>query len=107
MDLKELKNGVNPDTYWYYQSKKLPLLRFAKQLAQAGQPLTIIDISSGSGFFAYELEKTLGAAIAKVWLVDIGYSEAEMAPTRGTKIERVHDVPTQITNGLFIVMDVL
>ena len=53
------------------------------------------------------MAKTLGAAIAKVWLVDIGYSEAEMAPTRGTKIERVHDVPTQITNGLFIVMDVL
>lgn len=42
-----------------------------------------------------------------MWLVDIGYSEAEMVPTRSTKIEKVHDVPTQITNGLFIMMDVL
>jgi hypothetical protein len=107
MDLKELENGVNPDTHWYYQSKKLPLLRFAEQLAKAGRPLTIIDIGSGSGFFAYELEKTLGAAIAKVWLVDIGYSEAEMAPTRGAKVEMVHDVPMNVTDGLFIMMDVL
>ena len=107
MDLKELENGVNPDTHWYYQSKKLPLLRFAQQLAKAGKPLTIVDIGSGSGFFAYELEKTLGAAIAKVWLVDIGYSEAEMAPTRGTKIEKVHTVPPQVTDGLFMMMDVL
>ena len=37
MDLKELENGVNPDTHWYYQSKKLPLLRFSEQLAQAGR----------------------------------------------------------------------
>ncbi|MET4076293.1 methyltransferase domain-containing protein [Hymenobacter sp. UYCo722] len=107
MDLKELENGVDADTHWYYQSKKLPLLRFANQLARAGKPLTIIDIGAGSGFFAYELEKTMGAAIAKVWLVDIGYSEAEMAPTCGTKIEKVHDVPTSVTNGLFIMMDVL
>ncbi|MDB5234164.1 MAG: hypothetical protein JWR44_1157 [Hymenobacter sp.] len=107
MDLKELENGVNPDTHWYYQSKKLPLLRFAQQLARAGEPLTIIDIGSGSGFFAYELEKAMGAALAKVWLVDIGYSEEEMAPTRGTKIEKVHDVPMQVSNGLFIMMDVL
>jgi SAM-dependent methyltransferase len=107
MDLKELENGINPDTHWYYQSKKLPLLRFAKQLAKTGRPLTIIDIGSGSGFFAYELEKTLGAAIAKVWLVDIGYSEAEMAATRGAKVEKVHDVPMNVTDGLFIMMDVL
>lgn len=107
MDLKELENGVDAGTHWYYQSKKLPLLRFARQLAQAGQPLTVVDIGAGSGFFAYELEKTLGAGIAKVWLVDIGYSEAEMAPTRGAKIEKVHDVPAQVTDGLFILMDVL
>lgn len=30
MNLKELENGVNPDTHRYYQSKKLPLLRFAQ-----------------------------------------------------------------------------
>ena len=107
MDLKELENGINPDTHWYYQSKKLPLLRFAEQLTKTGKPLTIVDIGSGSGFFAYELEKTLGAAIAKVWLVDIGYSVAEMAATRGAKVEKVHDVPAQVTDGLFILMDVL
>ena len=47
MDLKELENGVDADTHWYYQSKKLPLLRFANQLTRAGKPLTIIDIGEG------------------------------------------------------------
>ncbi|MGI4738261.1 MAG: class I SAM-dependent methyltransferase [Janthinobacterium lividum] len=107
MDLKELENGVDPDTHWYYQSKKLPLLRAARRALAGGKPLTIVDIGSGSGFFALELEKEYGAKIAKTYLVDIGYSEAEMAATRGTKVEKVHAIPARIENGLVVLMDVL
>ncbi len=107
MDLKELENGVDPDSHWYYQSKKLPLLRAARRALAGGKPLTIVDIGSGSGFFALELEKEYGPKIAQIYLVDIGYSEAEMAPTRGTKVEKVHAIPARIENGLVVLMDVL
>ena len=107
MDLKELENGVSPDTHWYYQSKKLPLFGFARRLLGGGQSLTIVDVGAGSGFFALELEKQYGTAIAKVFLVDIGYSEAEMAATKGQKIEKVAVIPSRIENGLVLLMDVL
>lgn len=107
MDLKELENGINPEVHWYYQSKKLPLLAYTKKALAAGEPLTIVDIGAGSGFFALELEKLFGEAIRKVYLVDTGYSAEEMAPTRGAKIEKVHAIPSQIENGLVIMMDVL
>ncbi|ALW84493.1 hypothetical protein AUC43_04975 [Hymenobacter sedentarius] len=107
MDLKELENGVNPDVHWYYQSKKLPLFNYAKQLVRRGNPLTIVDVGAGSGFFALELEKHYGAAIAKVYLVDIGYSAAEIAATQGQKVEKVLAIPPVIEHGLVLLMDVL
>lgn len=107
MDLKELENGVNPHTHWYYQSKKLPLLRAAKRALTAGHALTIVDVGSGSGFFALELEKEFGPRIAKIYLVDTGYSAEELAATQGQKIEKVHHLPARIEHGLVILMDVL
>ncbi len=107
MDLKELEAGVDPHVHWYYQSKKLPLLSYAKKALAGGKPLTIVDIGSGSGFFAIELEKLYGNAIRKVYLVDTGYSQEEMALTEGQKIEKVHGIPATIENGLVIMMDVL
>ena len=107
MDLKELESGVDPDVHWYYQSKKLPLFSYAERVLGHGQPLTIVDVGAGSGFFALELEKHYGAAIAKVYLVDIGYSAEEIAATRGQKIEKVLAIPSVIENGLVLLMDVL
>jgi SAM-dependent methyltransferase len=107
MDLKEIENGVNPATHWYYQSKKLPLLRYAQQALKSGKPITIVDIGAGSGFFALELERQFRGAIAKVYLVDTEYSAEEMALTQGQKVEKVHAIPGRIENGLVIMMDVL
>jgi SAM-dependent methyltransferase len=107
MDLKELENGVNPDVHWYYQSKKLPLFNFVKELLKRGNPLTIVDVGAGSGFVALELENHYGDAIAKVYLVDIGYSETEIAATSGQKVEKVLAIPPVIENGLVLLMDVL
>jgi SAM-dependent methyltransferase len=107
MDLKELEAGVNPEVHWYYQSKKLPMLAYTRKVLAATQPLTIIDVGSGSGFFALLLEKEFTTQIKKVYLVDINYTPEEIAATTGTKIEKTLRIPAKIENGLLIMMDVL
>jgi SAM-dependent methyltransferase len=107
MDLKELENGVNPEVHWYYQSKKLPLFAYTRRLIKKVKPLKLIDVGSGSGFFAYSLERNFPSDIDKVYLVDINYTEKEISETRGTKIEKTIRIPDKIENSLVILMDVL
>ena len=108
MDLKELESGVDPKTHWYYQSKKVPLFRyFEKVVGQLDEPITVIDFGSGSGFFAYELEEAYPDAIKEVLLVDIGYTEEEMAATAGQKVRKLHFIPEGISHCIVIMMDVL
>lgn len=107
MDLKELENGINPDVHWYYQSKILPLIAYTKKLLKSEVPLTIVDVGSGSGFFAISLEKKFGSRIKKVYLVDINYTAEEIKATSGAKIEKTLRIPDKIENGLVILMDVL
>lgn len=108
MDLKELESGVDPKTHWYYQSKKIPLFRyFEKVAARENQKLTVVDFGSGSGFFAYELLEAYPDKIEKVLLVDIGYSEAEMAATRGQMVEKMHYIPEGLNHCIVVMMDVL
>ncbi len=107
MDLKELENGINPDVHWYYQSKLQPLVAYTKKLLRNSIPLTIVDVGSGSGFFAIKLEKEFGDKIKKVYMVDINYTTEEIAATKGTKIEKTLRIPDKIENGLVILMDVL
>lgn len=108
MDLKELELGVDPKTHWYYQSKKQPLIRYVKKIAaQLQTKLTLIDVGSGSGFFMYELMDEVPHLIEKVWLVDIGYTDAEIETTKNQIIEKIRVLPENISNGLFVMMDVL
>jgi len=107
MDLKELESGVNPEVHWYYQSKMKPLFTYTRKVLAATQPLTIVDVGSGSGFFAISLERKFSSQIKKVYLVDINYTADEIAETRGAKIEKVLSIPSKIENGLVILMDVL
>ena len=107
MDLKELEAGIDPASHWYYQSKKLPMLSYVKKQLDKHQPLQIIDVGSGSGFFAYEIEKTFSSHINKVYLVDIGYTKEEMQATQAQKIEKVLYIPERIENSIVILMDVL
>lgn len=108
MDLKELESGVNPDVHWYYQSKTLPMLAFTRKVLESSkEPVTIVDVGSGSGFFALTLEKKFGAKLKKVYLVDLFYTDEEIAATRGQKVEKVRHIPNKIENGLVIMMDVL
>ena len=107
MDLKELEAGVNPDTHWYYQSKKIPLFDYVRGVLRDVPRVTIVDVGSGSGFFAYALAEEFGDKIEKVYLVDIGYTEEEMVVTRGSRLEKVHAIPPAISNAVVTLMDVL
>lgn len=108
MDLKELESGVNPEVHWYYQSKKLPLIQFVKKISlQLNRKITLVDVGSGSGFFMYELEKECPQLIEKIWLVDIGYSDEEIAITQNQKIEKRKNLPPQIEHAVVVMMDVL
>jgi SAM-dependent methyltransferase len=107
MDLKELENGVNPEVHWYYQSKILPLINYTRKLLKVGKQLTIVDVGSGSGFFAISLEKKFPQQIKKVYLVDINYTAEEIAASSGQKIEKTLRIPSKIEDGLVILMDVL
>ena len=107
MDLKELESGVNPEVHWYYQSKMKPLFTYTRQVLATTPQITLVDVGSGSGFFAISLEKKFPAQIKKVYLVDINYTADEIAATRGAKIEKTLRIPDKIENGLVILMDVL
>lgn len=108
MDLKELESGVDPKTHWYYQSKKVPLFRYFKNLVKEQQKkLTVIDFGSGSGFFAYELYEAFPEDIEKVLLVDIGYTEEEMVKTSKDMVQKLRYIPEGIDDCIVIMMDVL
>jgi hypothetical protein len=107
MDIKELGTGVNPNTHWYYQSKKIPLIKYCKYLLKNNAFLSIVDIGAGSGFFSIELTKVFGNKIRKVYLVDTAYTVEEMESTQGSYIQKVVEMPDVQENTLFIMMDVL
>ena len=108
MDLKELESGVDQKTHWYYQSKKIPLFKYCENVSEReGQKITVVDFGSGSGFFAYELYEAYPDKIEKVLLVDIGYTEEEMAETKGEMIEKCHYIPQGLDHCIVVMMDVL
>lgn len=107
MDLKELENGINPEVHWYYQSKIKPLITYTKKVIESIGQVTIVDVGSGSGFFAISLERRFPDKIKKVYLVDINYTPEEIKATAGAKIEKTLSIPPKIENGLVILMDVL
>ncbi len=108
MDLKELESGVDPSTNWYYQSKKIPLFKYFKNLTQnQDKKLTVIDFGSGSGFFAYELHKAFPEYIEDVLLIDIGYTKAEMEATKDAPVKKLRYIPNGINDSIVIMMDVL
>lgn len=108
MDLKELESGVDPHTHWYYQSKKIPLLEYVDSIyKEINQPLTVVDVGSGSAFFMDELFAHAPEQIKKIYCIDIGYSEREETETKGRTIQRLRQLPDKIENGIVVMMDVL
>lgn len=107
MDLKELESGVDPHVHWYYQVKKKPMFAYIRHLIKDKGVDTLIDLGSGSGFFSDILYEEFKNDLQKVWQVDIGYTEEEMAATAGKPVEKCHYIPKSFTNSVVIMMDVL
>ncbi|MGF1567779.1 MAG: hypothetical protein ACFCVD_06875 [Nodosilinea sp.] len=108
MDLKELESGVNPDQHWYYQTKKVCLLDFFKRtIVKHRQKVTLIDIGAGSGFFSLEIYKTYGDYVDSILLVDLYYSEQEVADSRGLLVQKLTTIPDDVSNAFIIMMDVI
>jgi len=70
MDLKEEEIlGDQVDAHWYYKAKAAALLKDCAGL----NPISILDIGAGSGFFSHQLLAHTTAARATC--VDIGYAQ--------------------------------
>ena len=106
MDIKEINSGINQDTHWYYQSKKLPLFDFFRKLPD-DITYDIIDVGSGTGFFARIILEEFSTKINKCYLIDIEYTEEEMLASQNTRLVKQHKIPDTISNTLVIMMDVL
>ena len=106
MDIKEIASGVDQNTHWYYQSKKIPLLNYFKSLP-IDIKYDIIDVGSGTGFFAEEILKTFPDKINNCYLIDTEYTEGEIQNSANTRLIKQNKIPTAISNSLVIMMDVL
>jgi len=107
MDIKELESGVDPSTHWYYQSKKIPMLRFIDSIKKDDDKFNLIDIGAGSGFFSYEINAYCPENIVKTMLVDTGYSTSEIATSKNALIQKQHELPESLQNSVVLMMDVL
>ena len=109
MDRKELASGVDPETHWYYQTKKLPLLRYFNEVGKTGDPISIFDIGAGSGFFSECLIRSNPGRILDVVRVDTGYAGQEIRehPQICGRLVTQRDLPESISNSLVLLMDVL
>ncbi len=106
MDIKEISSGVDQNTHWYYQSKKIPLLNYFQSLSNEIK-YDIIDVGSGTGFFAEEILKAFPEKINNCYLIDTEYSEDEIKKSSGTRLIKQNKIPEVISNALVVMMDVL
>lgn len=107
MDLKEISSGVDPSHHWYYQSKKIPLLRFLHDVAPAAGHGKLIDIGAGNGFFAGEVYRHFSQRISEVLLVDTAYTEEQLAAPLPIPFLRSRQLPAQFDHVVALLMDVL
>ncbi len=107
MDLREVGTGVVPARHWYYQTKKLPLVRWFDACAGRTGRLNVVDIGAGSGFFSRALLEAFNDRVGRVLLVDRGYSEQELSRGEGKRVERMQALPETISNSVIVMMDVL
>ena len=101
MDLKELKlAGGDAARHWYYRSKSRMMLSHVNGLS----PDSVMDVGSGSGFFARQILAHTGAR--EVTCVDNGYDADAVETTDGKTLRFVRAVTTSDAD-LMVMMDVL
>jgi hypothetical protein len=67
----------------------------------------IIDVGSGTGFFAEEILKAFPEKINNCYLIDTEYSEDEIKKSSDTRLIKQNKIPEVISNALVVMMDVL
>lgn len=110
MDLRETAStGVDPAAHWYYRTKKVPLLAYARELLRQVRTLDIVDIGAGSGFFSDCLAESFGPSLGAVWKADTGYASRSSCRDGRVRGEVVSspDPPEEISGALVLMMDVL
>lgn len=110
MDLKELESGVVPGSHWYYRTKRIPVLAFLRAILRGRrEPLDVLDVGAGSGFFSESLMEGAPGRIRDVRRVDTGYPAEETAPDAriSGSVTRSRELPPRIRGSLVLLMDVL
>lgn len=96
LDLREMGAG-DPNDHWYYRHKSGMILRAIKKHTQTYSP--VIDVGSGSGYFAQQVKKNFGAG--KIFCVDSNYSETQIGCHGGIEY-RINPPPDGANLYLFI-----
>ena len=108
MDLKEIGN-VNPSDHWYYRTKYLFLRDFITPIISKQNPLNIIDIGAGSGFFSGCIMDQFPNTINDVQRVDSAYptNTAQSDPRIHGQLLQRTECLSSIENACVLLMDVL
>lgn len=107
MDLKEVSSGVDPNQHWYYQSKKVPLLKFFNTNVPPSGSWTVLDIGAGNGFFAAELRRNFPSQVGQTLLVDTAYSTEEQTLYPEQDTLKTATLPQSVGHTVVLLMDVL
>ena len=99
MDLREKGSG-NPEEHWYYYHKSRLILQSVKRYASSYSPL--IDVGSGSGFFAKEIRDNF--ASEEIYCIDPNYAPSEIGCIAGINYQI--DFP-KCKGNLYLFIDVL
>lgn len=101
MDLKETDIlGPDIERHWYYSAKAKAMTR----LLDGREPVTILDVGAGSGFFSRHLLANTSAK--KAWCVDISY-QADSDSTESGKAVRYRRSIEAVDADLVLLMDVI
>ncbi len=101
MDLKELDIlGDQIDTHWYYRSKAQAMRRLINSVSAR----RVLDVGSGSGFFAKHL--LTSTDVEEAWCVDISYAADSDAQEAGKPLHFRRSIDF-VDADLVLLMDVL
>lgn len=99
MDLKENEIG-EPGGHWYYIHKSKVVMKSITRYATKFSPL--IDIGSGSGFFAKQVLRKLGPK--EIFCIDTNYNDGETGYRDGINFQIE---PPKLRGNLYLLIDVL
>ena len=101
MDLKEINNGIDPASHWYFKVKRRLLVeQVPKNCASS------VDVGAGSKFFSYELAKV--KSMSSVFSIDPNFETEVIENLNQCQVTSLQSHGSQIKNAQFwVFMDVI